>query len=561
MAFALAKTGGRYCIPVVERPPGCTHRFSRVRRGLIFVSSDILDPIELAQGEISRSKDAIASAAKELDQHDRWLKDFIAAEKRNRARHARWIRRKQAAEHFRLKRQRMARSGKRATLYCAVFARSASRSSAKGLAYAGRQIWQCATWVGKNSYAFSVVLLKMLSIGGSWTSTKVRAVALASFRAVLVSVSWVAAKTKALTAVLLTMLATSFAWMWTKAGILARTARRGVSVSSSLFVANGRALASVLAGAAFTGFARTRARSQDWASVSLKAAVVSGSWLAVRGRALASVSAGAASAGFAHTRARSQDWASVSLKAAAVLGSGLSVRASAWAIASRDAAVVGSAWTAARTRTLARASSAAAVSKGQVVVVATRDAASIGSAWTAEKTRTFARASLSAASTGKSWMRAGAKDLAHKLHRAGAIASPWLPAATHRTADGLLILTGAARRIAERQGENASLLVLRLKAQVKGDLDALRRAALAGTLTPPIWRKFAAVVSSGTDLASGLARNGDSMKTKDPSEPEAQYAAFRDRSSRNALICVEPWRCRLPVVQADNPRGPLAPRG
>ncbi|MGC2341789.1 MAG: hypothetical protein WA453_09460 [Methyloceanibacter sp.] len=201
------------------------------------------------------------------------------------------------------------------------------------------------------------------------------------------------------------------------------------------------------------------------------------------------------------------------------------------------------------------------MSKGQVVVVATRDAASIGSAWTAEKTRTFARASLSAASTGKSWMRAGAKDLAHKLHRAGAIASPWLPAATHRTADGLLILTGAARRIAERQGENASLLVLRLKAQVKGDLDALRRAALAGTLTPPIWRKFAAVVSSGTDLASGLARNGDSMKTKDPSEPEAQYATFRDQSPRNALICVEPWRCRLPVVQADNPRGPLAPRG
>ena len=493
---------------------------------MIFVSgaSDILDPIELAQGEISRSKDAIASAAKEPDQHDRWLKDFIAAEKRNRARHARWIRRKQAAEHFRLKRQRMARSGKRATLYCAVFARSASRSSAKGLAYAGRQIWQCATWVGKNTYAFSVVLLKMLSIGGSWTSTKVRAVALASFRAVLVSVSWVAAKTKALTAVLLTMLATSFAWMWTKAGILARTARRGVSVSSSLFVANGRALASVLAGAAFTGFARTRARSQDWASVSLKAAAVLGSWL--------------------------------------------SVRASAWAIASRDAAVVGSAWTAARTRTLARASSAAAVSgfslvrdKGQVFVVATRDAASIGSAWTAEKTSTFARVSLSAASTGKSWMRAGAKDLAHKLHRAGAIASPWLPAATHRTADGLLILTGAARRIAERQGENASLLVLRLKAQVKGDLDALRRAALAGTLTSPIWRKFAAVVSSGTDLASGLARNGDSMKTKDPSEPEAQYATFRDQSPRNALICVEPWRCRLPVVQADNPRGPLAPRG
>ena len=122
-------------------------------------------------------------------------------------------------------------------------------------------------------------------------------------------------------------------------------------------------------------------------------------------------------------------------------------------------------------------------------------------------------------------------------------------------------MTAAATRMAKRQGEYVSLLVLRLNAQAKGGLNALRRAAREGELAPSVWRRFAAVLSSRKDLVSGPECNDDSIRTKDPIESEAEYATFQDQSSRNALICVEPWRCRLPVVQTDSPRDPLAPRG
>jgi hypothetical protein len=38
------------------------------------------------------------------------------------------------------------------------------------------------------------------------------------------------------------------------------------------------------------------------------------------------------------------------------------------------------------------------------------------------------------------------------------------------------------------------------------------------------------------------------------SAPEAELASRQshDRTSRNALIPVEPWRCRLPVVRSDS---------
>ncbi|MFZ1069524.1 MAG: hypothetical protein WAN73_02685, partial [Methyloceanibacter sp.] len=61
-------------------------------------ASDSLDPIELAQGEISRPKDVVASVTKDLDKYDRWLKDFVASEQRNRARHASWVKRQEAKE-------------------------------------------------------------------------------------------------------------------------------------------------------------------------------------------------------------------------------------------------------------------------------------------------------------------------------------------------------------------------------------------------------------------------------------------------------------------------------
>jgi hypothetical protein len=178
----------------------------------------------------------------------------------------------------------------------------------------------------------------------------------------------------------------------------------------------------------------------------------------------------------------------------------------------------------------------------------------IGSAWTAGKSRALARASRSAASTGRSWIRAEANDLAHKLSHTGATASPWLRAQADEAAVGLQRLKTAATEAAHRQSEQASLIALRLSAQAKGDLDALRRAAHAGELTPAAWRKF---------MATGVKLKQEPRETIEGPNSETEVDGLQNgaRISSNALICIEPWRCRLPVVQAESPNGRLAPQG
>ena len=190
--------------------------------------------------------------------------------------------------------------------------------------------------------------------------------------------------------------------------------------------------------------------------------------------------------------------------------------------------------------------------KGNAFALASRNAGLIGSAWAAAKTRELTRASLSAASVGRSWIRAEADDLTVKLYHAGTTASPWLRAKAEEVSLRLQRLNTAARVAAHRRGEHASLIALRLGAQAKGELDALRRAARAGELTPSAWRKFMAT----------------RLKLKhEPSEPIEGHAESKAdglqngaRASSTALICLEPWRCRLPVVQTGSPNGRFAPQ-
>jgi len=98
-------------------------------------------------------------------------------------------------------------------------------------------------------------------------------------------------------------------------------------------------------------------------------------------------------------------------------------------------------------------------------------------------------------------------------------------------------------------------MALRLSAQAKGELDALRRAAHAGELTPAAWRKF---MATGFKLREGASAPIDGQAQSTAELGGSQNGA---RVSSNALICIEPWRCRLPVVQTGNPNGRFAPQG
>jgi hypothetical protein len=230
------------------------------------------------------------------------------------------------------------------------------------------------------------------------------------------------------------------------------------------------------------------------------------------------------------------------------------------AVRMRGAALAGSAWTAATTRTLARASSDAAASgiawtrtKGQALVLQSHDAALIGSSWSAAKAGIFTRASLAAASNATSWTRARAGELAQTLQEGSSTASPWVRATAGGVSARLLQLSAEAKEIAERQSEYAAFLAIRLNAQAKGEIDALKRAAREARLTPQ-WHKVAGVAffrNGGTNVHE--TGEGPGMPG-DESAPEAELATRQshDRTSRNALIPVEPWRCRLPVVRSDS---------
>jgi hypothetical protein len=115
-----------------------------------------------------------------------------------------------------------------------------------------------------------------------------------------------------------------------------------------------------------------------------------------------------------------------------------------------------------------------------------------------------------------------------------------------------LTLDAAARVTARHQSERVALLALKLNVQIKAEIDALRRAARAGKLPPAAWRKLAAIASPPKGSVGGFAMDEGSTESKAAgTESEGGDATFRNghHTSRNALICVEPWRSRLPVVQ------------
>jgi hypothetical protein len=296
------------------------------------------------------------------------------------------------------------------------------------------------------------------------------------------------------------------------------------------------------------------------AQASSKAASQGISWAGAKGQALALASREATASGSAWTTAKTRMIAQVSSEAASSSLSWAWTNGHAFALASRDAAAAGSAWAVAKTRSIARTSSTMASqgiswtrAKGYAAALASRDAAAAGSAWGAEKSRALMRASLSVASTGWFSMRAEANHLTHKVRHASETASPWMRAKADGTSVRLQALKTAAREVVHRQSEHASLIALRLSAQAKGELDALRRAAHAGELTPQALRKL---------IATGLKLKPE---RSEPMSGHVQSTAEPDglqngaKVSSNALICLEPWRCRLPAVQTGSPNGRFAP--
>jgi hypothetical protein len=110
----------------------------------------------------------------------------------------------------------------------------------------------------------------------------------------------------------------------------------------------------------------------------------------------------------------------------------------------------------------------------------------------------------------------------------------------------LLTFSAEAGRIAERQREQAAFLAMRLNAQLKGEIDALRRAARDGSLTMPHWDRLQRLVSAHRFGANG---NADM-------DPHKSIVRVDEHAARKALICFEPRRSRLPAVVSGGSRSP-----
>jgi hypothetical protein len=175
----------------------------------------------------------------------------------------------------------------------------------------------------------------------------------------------------------------------------------------------------------------------------------------------------------------------------------------------------------------------------------------IGSSWTVAKAGVVTRAALATASNGAAWTRARAGDVRLRLQHAHSIASPRLRAGAQAAGARLLTFSAGARQVAERQREQAAFLAMRLNAQVKGEIDALKRATRERRLMPLNWHKVSAIA-----FAHRGGANGGETEEEPGAPKEAHEGMFRneERGTRNALVCVEPWRSRLPAVQTRGSR-------
>jgi hypothetical protein len=122
-------------------------------------ASDVLDPVEAAKHDISRSKHLIASTLDDLSQHHSWLEDYHRAERRRAER----LRRKEALHRLELRRQRAAWILRRCTATTYAAANTAT-------AFAIRHGNAFAAWAAPRARFLAWQGQRALSAAGAWSS-------------------------------------------------------------------------------------------------------------------------------------------------------------------------------------------------------------------------------------------------------------------------------------------------------------------------------------------------------------------------------------------------------
>ena len=466
-------------------------------------ASDNIDVISVKEA-IARSKELIASVTEELNQHNLWFKSYLDSERRNRERHARWLNRQEAIRRRQLKRQRMVQSFGRVALACLFFVRSVARLLVQGvisaLFYLRHWFWVSASWTYFEVRFIALSLLRLISVTSRWLAVKARFVAFALLRAASTAFSWIAVKTRALTLLLLSRLSVGLSWIRVNGHAFALSFLRAASTAFSRIAAKTRALTLLLLSRLPVIWSWIRVNSQALALAFLKAASTAFSWIAVRSRALRLSL----------------------LSRLPVIWSWIRVNGHAFALAFLRAASTAFSRIAAKTRAL-------------TLLLLSR--LSVGLSWIRVNSHAFTLAFLKAASNAFYWIAVKTRALRLSLLSRFSVSLSWI---------GVRARAAFALSLASMTSPWSRIDNLK-----RSSLTKLRLAQTPRERGLHFWRRLRA---TGIPSQVGAEPQGEGNELRSEGRVESKVAAsFRHDEPKakqsTALVCIEPWRNRLPIVK------------
>jgi hypothetical protein len=141
-------------------------------------------------------------------------------------------------------------------------------------------------------------------------------------------------------------------------------------------------------------------------------------------------------------------------------------------------------------------------------------------------------------------------EVAVRLQRTGSTIPLWMQTAADVAGSRFSVLSSTVTQRARIQRKRAYHFASSLTARAKSVIATLLRAAPSEVLNSLAWRRLATMRSSPTHASEVEERS-----TNAKSDGGGGEAGSETRASRNALSCIEPWRCRLPAVQTSRPFG------
>jgi hypothetical protein len=219
-------------------------------------ASDILDPVEAAQDDITRSKRLIASTLDDLTQHHSWLESYHRDERRRAER----LKRQEALERLELKRQRAAWMARRfAATSMAVTRATAEVSARNGSAF--------VAWATPRAHALWLLLLKSTSASLSWTWRTARSLAERGLAASAIAFAWTVHTSDSVGIAFRKRLSTGFAWLNANAAIVAAPALRRASMGWTRTRYRSKRLATTMTDRAIGNWSRAQTHLSRWIAV------------------------------------------------------------------------------------------------------------------------------------------------------------------------------------------------------------------------------------------------------------------------------------------------------